>query len=89
MKASVTWTITLLIVALGSQATCLAAENGRSAGPGAVLGALAGTAVPTAQLASQHARGILIGSALTQGAVTGNSVGRLRGHGRSLLPVRR
>lgn len=76
MKASVTWTMTLLILALGVQTTCLAAESGRSAGPGAVLGALAGTAVPTAELGSQHARGILIGSALSEGAVTGNSVGR-------------
>ena len=77
MKASYTGAAAYLIVALGLSGSCLAAESGGSAaGPGGVLSALAGAAVPISQLAHEHARGVLIGSALSDGTVTGNSVGR-------------
>jgi len=51
MKASAIWVAALLLTAaLGSSGSCLAAERGAATKPGAVLGLLAGTAVPTAEL---------------------------------------
>jgi hypothetical protein len=58
MKTSATWAAAALLAAtIGIHGSCLAADTGVAAGPGRVLGALAGTAVPTAELNRQHARG--------------------------------
>ena len=58
MKTSATWAVAALLAAtVGIQGSGFADEKGVAAGPGNVLGALAGTAVPTAELNRQHARG--------------------------------
>ena len=80
MKRSVAWTAAfLLMAAVGVSGSCLAAETGVPTGsPAAVLGALAGTAVPAAELGKQRARGITIntgsGAATTAGTTSGNAV---------------
>jgi hypothetical protein len=86
MKRSVAWAVaSLLAAAFGASGSCLAAEAGVSTGsPAAVLGALAGTAVPAAELGKERARGITIdtgsGAATSAGTSTGNAViGNLTG----------
>ena len=80
MKRTVAWAIaSLFAAAAGASGSCLAAEEGAAAGsPGAVLRALAGTAVPTAELGQQHGRGITIdsgsGGAITAGTSNANAV---------------
>jgi hypothetical protein len=79
MKASAIWVAaSLLAAALGSSGSSLAAEAGAATKPGAVLGVLAGTAVPTAELGNVRARGITIntgdGAATTAGTSANNAV---------------
>jgi hypothetical protein len=80
MKRSVAWAVgPLLAVAVVASGSCLAAEIGLPAGsPNAVLGALAGTAVPIAELGKERARGIVInsgsGAANSSATSTGNAV---------------
>ncbi len=61
---------TMLLSAL-TAGTCLAA--GKSSDR--VLGVLAGTAVSTAELGQQQARGIALTNSVSSGTVSGNSVG--------------
>jgi hypothetical protein len=59
MKTSAIWAgAALLATAVGVHGPCLAGESGAAAGPGSILGALAGTVVPYSELSGQHARGI-------------------------------
>jgi hypothetical protein len=79
MKASAIWVAaSLLAAALGSSGTSLAAEVGAATKPGAVLGLLAGTAVPAAELGNVRARGITIntgdGAATAAGTTANNAV---------------
>ena len=78
MKASAIWAAaSLLAAALGVSGSCLAAEGGTPMGSLAVIKALAGMAVPTAQLGRERARGLAVtlnGSSLNNGSSTGNSV---------------
>ena len=79
MKASAIWVAALLLTAaLGSSGSSLAAEAGAATKPGAVLGLLAGTAVPTAELGNVRARGITIntgsGAAASAGTSANNAV---------------
>ena len=46
------------LAALSAHGSCLAGENIATSGTGDILGALAGSAVPAAELQPQHARGI-------------------------------
>lgn len=58
MKTSATLTIAaLLAAAVYTHGSCLAGENNANSGTRNILGALAGSAVPTAELGRQHARG--------------------------------
>jgi hypothetical protein len=58
MKTSATLTIAaLLAAAVCAQGSCLAGENNVNGGTGNILGALAGSVVPTTELSRQHARG--------------------------------
>ncbi len=87
MKRSAAWAVaSLLAVAVGASGSCLAAEAGVPTGSSAaaVLGALSGTAVPTAELGRERARGITIntgaGAATDAGTSAGNtSIGSLTG----------
>lgn len=86
MNRPATWAVAaLLATAVGVHGPCLAGENSVAAGPGSVLGALAGAAVSTAELGQQHGRGIKdinvntnytadTGSALSAGSLKNNSV---------------
>ena len=84
MKMSSTLSLAaLLAAAVSVHGSCLAGENNVNSGTGNILGALAGSAVPTAELNQQHARGIKnvnvdtsfnFDGALSNGAVRGNSV---------------
>ena len=86
MKTSAALTAAaLLAVAFCTHGSCLASENNVTGGTGKILGALSGSAVSTAELNQQHARGIQItnidskftvdsGAALSNGALRGNSV---------------
>jgi hypothetical protein len=79
MKASAIWAAaSLLIAAVAASSPSLAAEAGVSTNPGAVLGVLAGTAVPSAELGKERARGITIntgsGAATAAGTSTANAV---------------
>lgn len=84
MKTSATWAVAaLLAVSAGVHGSCLAGEKGAAAGPRAVIGALAGSAVPPAQLGREHARGIKninvdttfnFDGSLSNGTVRGNAV---------------
>ena|SRR6516162_1202443 len=88
MKISASWTAAALFAAtVGVQGSCLAGEQGAKAGTAGLLGALAGTAVPAAELGRQHARGLqnikvdsnfafdgsLSAAAVRDNAVIGNS----------------
>ena len=85
MKTSATLTVAaLLAAAVSMHGSCLAGENKVTGGTGNILGALAGSAVPTAELNQQHARGVKItnvdtnytveSGSLNSGALRGNSV---------------
>jgi hypothetical protein len=84
MKMSTTLSLAaLLAAAVSVHGSCLAGENNVNSGTGNILGALAGSAVPTAELNQQHARGIKnvnvdtsfnFDGALSNGALRGNSV---------------
>jgi hypothetical protein len=78
MKASAIWTAAALFAAaLGASGSCLAAEGGAPTKPGTVLRVLAGTAVPSAELGKERARGIAVnlnGSALNNGSSANNAV---------------
>ncbi len=81
MKRSAAWTVSILLGIAGASSASLAGESRAPAGSSAaVLGVLAGTAVPAAQLGRERARGILginvngSGSALSAGNSTGNAV---------------
>jgi hypothetical protein len=79
MKASAILAVaSLLAAAVGAAGSSLAAEGG---GPPAkskmVLSALAGTAVPAAELGNEHGRGVAFnvnGSALNSAGSSGNAV---------------
>lgn len=82
MKTSATWAIaTLLAAVAGIHGSCLAGETAR---PGAqtIIGELAGSAVPTAELNKQHARGStnINVKALTAGDGASFNDGALRGN---------
>jgi hypothetical protein len=85
MKTSAALTIAaLLAAAICAQGSCLASENNATGGTGKILGALAGSAVSTAELNQQHARGIkninvntnytVESGSLNSGALRGNAV---------------
>jgi hypothetical protein len=84
MKISASWAVAaLLAAAIGIHGSCLAGENGAAGGPASVLGVLAGTAVPAAELNRQHARGsrnvtidtnFNFDGSLSEGSLRGNSV---------------
>jgi len=84
MKISASWTAAALFAAtVGVQGSCLAGEQGAKAGSAGLLGALAGTAVPAAELGRQHARGLqnikvdsnfAFDGSLSAGAVRDNAV---------------
>lgn len=85
MKTSVGLTVAgLLAAAVGMHGSCLAGENGTTKGPGGILGALSGSAVPAGELSGQHARGIkninidtnntVESGSLNSGALRGNAV---------------
>ena len=58
MKTSATWAVpAVMAAAVAAHGSCFAGETG---GTASVLGALAGSAVPTAELNQQHARGLKI-----------------------------
>jgi hypothetical protein len=58
MKTSATLSLAaLLAAAVCMHGSCLAGENNANSGAANILGALAGSAVPTAELSQQHARG--------------------------------
>ena len=84
MKTSATSSLAaLLAAAVCTHGSCLAGENNANGGTGNILGALAGSVVPAAELDQQHARGIKnvnvdtsfnFDGALSNGALRGNSV---------------
>jgi hypothetical protein len=80
MKRSAAWAVaSLLAAAVAASGSCLAAEAGVPTGsPNTVLGVLSGTAVPTAELGKERARGIVIntgsGTANSAGTSSGNAV---------------
>ncbi len=79
MKAPAIWAVALLLAAaLGSSGSSLAANAAAATKPGAVLGVLAGTAVPTAELGNVRARGITVntgsGAATSAGTTANNAV---------------
>jgi hypothetical protein len=84
MKTRGIWAVaTLLAAAFGVQGPCLAGELGITPRAPGVLNALAGAAVPLAELSRQHARGIknidvgtnyTFDGALSNGALRGNAV---------------
>jgi hypothetical protein len=85
MKTSATLTLAaLLAAAVCTHGSCLAGENNANGGTGNILGALAGSAVPTAELSQQHARGttninvdttVNSDGSFNLGNVRGNAVG--------------
>jgi hypothetical protein len=78
MKKSATWAVaTLLAATIGGHGPCLAGETGAAAGPGKILGTLAGSAVPNAQLGREHARGsktFVFDGSLSDGSLRNNAV---------------
>ena len=85
MKTSAALTVAaLLAAAVCTHGSCLASENKVNGGTGKILGALAGSEVPTSELNQQHARGItnvnvdtnytVESGSLNSGALRGNSV---------------
>jgi len=80
MKRSAAWTVaSVLAAAVGVSGSCLAADLKVPTGsPAAVLSALAGTAVPIAELGKERARGITVdagtGAATSAGTSANNAV---------------
>ncbi len=78
MKPSAIWAAAALFAAVaGGSGSCLAAGGAAPTQSAAVLHILAGTAVPTAELGRERARGIAVnvnGSALNNGSSAGNAV---------------
>jgi hypothetical protein len=84
MKTRAIWAVaTLLAAAFGVRGPCLAGELGITPRAHGMLSALAGAAVPPAELSRQHARGIknidvgtnnTFDGALSNGALRGNAV---------------
>jgi hypothetical protein len=84
MKTSAIWAVAAVLAgAFGVQGPCLAGELGMTPNASGILGALAGAAVPVAELSRQHARGInninvdtnySFDGALSNGALRGNAV---------------
>jgi hypothetical protein len=83
MKMSATLSLAALLAAVCVHGSCLAGENNVNSGTGNILGALAGSVVPTTELKQQHARGVKnvnvdtsfnFDGALSNGALRGNSV---------------
>jgi hypothetical protein len=85
MKTSATWAVAaVLAAAVTVHGSCRAGENNAGGATGGILGTLAGSAVPTAELNQQHARGIknvnvnsnftVESGSLNSGALRGNSV---------------
>lgn len=69
----------LLTTVVSASSACLAADRDGPTGSFAVLGALAGTALPSAELGRERARGIAIningsGSAISAGTSSANAV---------------
>lgn len=69
----------LFTIVVSASGSCLAADRGVPIGSSAVLGALAGTALPSAELGKERARGIAInvngsGSAISSGTSSANAV---------------
>jgi hypothetical protein len=64
----------VLITAFGLHGSCLGAEMKSATAPSAVVETLAGAALSATELAGEHARGLVIGSAISDGTVTGNAV---------------
>ena len=85
MKTSATLSFAaLLAAAVCAQGSCLAGENNVNGGTGNILGALAGSVVPTTELSRQHARGstninlnttVNSDGSFNLGDVRGNAVG--------------
>lgn len=82
MKRSAVWTVSILLATTVASGACLAGEGTTPAGsPAAVLGALAGSVVPVAQLGKERARGATginvnqlgSGSALATASSAGNA----------------
>jgi hypothetical protein len=84
MKTSAIWAVAAVLAgAFGVQGPCLAGELGMTPNASGIIGALAGAAVPVAELSRQHARGInninvdtnyTFDGALSNGALRGNAV---------------
>jgi hypothetical protein len=85
MKTSATLAVAaVLAAAVAIHGSCLAGETNAAGGNGGILGGLAGSAVPLAELTQQHARGIknisldtnytVESGSLNSGALRGNSV---------------
>jgi hypothetical protein len=84
MKTFAIWAVAAVLAgAFGVQGPCLAGELGMTPNASGILGALAGAAVPVAELSRQHARGInnvnvdtnyTFDGALSNGALRGNAV---------------
>ena len=84
MKTFAIWAVAgVLAGAFGTQGPSLAGELGMTPQASGILGALAGVAVPAAELSRQHARGInnisvdtnyTFDGALSNGALRGNAV---------------
>ena len=81
MKRSAAWTVaSLLAAAFGASGSCFGSRSGGAdrITRTAVLGALAGNAVPAAELGKERARGIVIntgsGTATSAGTSSGNAV---------------
>jgi hypothetical protein len=75
MKRSGAWMATgVFIMAFGLHGSCLGAGMRSATAPSAVLEALAGATLSATELAGEHARGLVIGSAISDGTVTANAV---------------
>ena len=75
MKRSGAWiAMVVLITAFWLHGSAFGAEMKSATAPGTVLEALAGGALSATELAGEHARGLVIGSAISEGTVTGNAV---------------
>jgi hypothetical protein len=78
MKRTVAWTLAALLAAAIGAPGASAAKKDVANSPAAILGALAGMPVPTAELGKQQARGITInsgdGGAVTAGSSNANAV---------------
>lgn len=83
MKTSATLTAAaLLATTVCMHGSCVAGDNNVKGGTGDILGALAGSAVPAAELNQQHARGVKITNIDTSYTVDSGSLnaGALRGN---------